>query len=268
MTNVPAAEYLRVSTERQEYSLTCQSERIAKYARENGFEVYHTYCDEAKSGLEIGRRTGLSQLLQDVVGGKQSYRAILVYDVSRWGRFQDPDEAAHYEFLCKAAGVPVHYCAEHFSNNAYLPNLILKALKRVMAGEYSRELSDKVFAGMTRVAKQGFRPGGQPGYGFRRVLLSSEGVPKGELIVGERKSITNERVILVLGPGIEVSCVREIYRMFISQGLSMQSIADELNRQAVPFQGAREWKAHSVRRILTNPKYKGTAIYNRTTARL
>lgn len=148
--------------------------------------------------------------------------------------------------------MPVHYCAEHFSNDAYLPNLILKALKRVMAGEYSRELSDKVFAGLTRVAKQGFRPGGQPGYGFRRVLLSSEGVPKGELIVGERKSITNERVVLVLGPGIEVSCVREIYRMFISQGLSMQSIADELNRQAVPFQGAREWKAHSVRRILTN----------------
>ena len=78
MTNVPAAKYLRVSTERQEYSLTCQSERIAKYARENGFEVCQTYCDEAKRGLEIGRKTGLSQLLQDVVGGRQSYRAILV----------------------------------------------------------------------------------------------------------------------------------------------------------------------------------------------
>jgi len=101
MTNVPAAQYLRVSTERQEYSLDCQSTRIANYAQQNGFEVCHTYCDEAKSGLEIRRRTGLSQLLRDVVGGKQSYKAVLVYDVSRWGRFQDPDEAAHYEFLCK-----------------------------------------------------------------------------------------------------------------------------------------------------------------------
>ena len=265
---VPAAQYLRVSTERQEYSLDFQGAGISSYAEHNGFAIVETYRDEAKSGLVIKHRTGLSRLLQDVVTGKHCYRAILVYDVSRWGRFQDPDEAAHYEFLCKAAGVPVHYCAEHFSNNAYLPNLILKALKRVMAGEYSRELSDKVFAGMTRVAKQGFRPGGQPGYGFRRVLLSSEGVPKGQLVVGERKSITNERVVLVLGPGIEVSCVREIYRMFISQGLSMQTIADELNQQGVPFQGAREWKDHSVRRILTNPKYKGTAIYNRTTARL
>jgi DNA invertase Pin-like site-specific DNA recombinase len=265
---VPAAQYLRVSTERQEYSLDFQGAEIASYAAHNGFVIVETYRDEAKSGLVIKHRAGLSRLLQDVVTGKHHYRAILVYDVSRWGRFQDPDEAAHYEFLCKTAGVPVHYCAEHFSNDVYLPNLILKALKRVMAGEYSRELSEKVFASLTRVVKQGFRPGGQPGYGFRRVLLSSEGVPKGQLDLGQRKSIRNERVVLVLGPGIEVSCVREIYRMFISQGLSMQSIADELNRQAVPFQGTRQWKGHSVRRILTNPKYKGTAVYNRTTSRL
>src|ERR1700704_5410341 len=102
MTTVPAAQYLRVSTERQEHSLDCQSTRIASYAQQNGFEVCQSYCDEAKSGLEIRRRTGLSHLLLDVVGGKQSYKAVLVYDVSRWGRFQDPDEAAHYEFLCKA----------------------------------------------------------------------------------------------------------------------------------------------------------------------
>jgi DNA invertase Pin-like site-specific DNA recombinase len=119
MTSIPAAQYLRVSTERQEYSLDCQSARIADYAQKNGFAVYQTYCDEAKSGLEIGRRAGLSQLLQDVVGGKQSYKAVLVFDVSRWGRFQDPDEAAHYEFLCKAAGVRVHYCAEQFTNDGH-----------------------------------------------------------------------------------------------------------------------------------------------------
>src|ERR1017187_8046423 len=126
MTSIPAAQYLRVSTERQEYSLTFQSARIAHYAHENDFTVCQTHCDEAKSGLEIGRRRGLSQLIQDVVGGGQSYKAILVYDVSRWGRFQDPDEAAHYEFLCKAAGVRVHYCAEQFSNDGQIPSLILK----------------------------------------------------------------------------------------------------------------------------------------------
>lgn len=114
MQTVRAAQYLRMSTERQEYSLDCQSAGIAAYALEHGFEICQTYCDEAKSGLDLARRSGLSQLLRDVVGGQQSYKAILVFDVSRWGRFQDPDEGAHYEFLCRAAGVQVHYCAELF----------------------------------------------------------------------------------------------------------------------------------------------------------
>ncbi len=54
------------------------------------------------------KRKGLQKLIQDVIQGQASYRAILVYDVSRWGRFQDTDETAYYEFLCKSAGVPAH----------------------------------------------------------------------------------------------------------------------------------------------------------------
>jgi hypothetical protein len=68
------------------------------------------------------------------------------------GRFQDTDEAAHNEFVCKSAGIPVHYCAETFGNDGSLPSSIMKALKRAMAGEYSRELSVKVFAGQKRPA--------------------------------------------------------------------------------------------------------------------
>jgi len=80
MENTLAAQYLRVSTERQEYSLSFQSAGIATYAQEHNFTVCETYIDEAKSGLEIRNRKGLSQLLHDVFAGKHLYRAILVYD--------------------------------------------------------------------------------------------------------------------------------------------------------------------------------------------
>ena len=86
--------------------------------------------------------------------------------MSRWGRFQDTDEAAHYEFLCKSAGIPVHYWAETFSNDGSLSSAIMKALKRVTAGEYSRELGTKVFAGQKRLAELGFKQGG-PARGAR-----------------------------------------------------------------------------------------------------
>src|SRR4030081_3926466 len=114
---IPAAQYLRMSNERQEYSIENQSEAVAKYAEHHGFSVVQTYSDPAVFGVLLRRRKGLQKLIQDVVQGEASYKAILVYDVSRWGRFQDADESAHYEFVCKREGVPVYYCAEPFEND-------------------------------------------------------------------------------------------------------------------------------------------------------
>jgi DNA invertase Pin-like site-specific DNA recombinase len=265
---VPAAQYLRMSTEHQQYSLENQSTAIQKYAESHCFEVVRTYSDAAKSGLVLRRRAGLQQLLQDVVTGTASYRAILVYDVSRWGRFQDTDESAHYEFLCKSAGVPVHYCAETFANDGTLPNLIMKALKRTMAGEYSRELGIKVLAGQKRLAYLGFKQGGSPGYALRRMLVSPDRQPKHGLADGERKSIATDRVILVPGPAHEVQVVREIYRMLVSDKRTVYAIARELNDRNIEYTGKSKWDYQAVYNVLTHPKYGGCHVFGRTSCKL
>jgi DNA invertase Pin-like site-specific DNA recombinase len=41
----------------------------------------------------------LRQLLANVEARRADFEMILVYDVSRWGRFQDTDESGYYEFL-------------------------------------------------------------------------------------------------------------------------------------------------------------------------
>jgi DNA invertase Pin-like site-specific DNA recombinase len=265
---VPAAQYLRMSTEHQQYSLESQSAAIQLYAASHNFEVVQTYSDGAKSGLVLKYRAGLRQLLQDAVSGKATYRAILVYDVSRWGRFQDMDESAHYEFLCKSAGVPVHYCAEQFANDGSLPSLIMKALKRTMAGEYSRELGEKVFAGMKRLALNGFKTGGTPGYGLRRMLVSASGVPKQDLSFGERKSIATDRVIQVPGPPHEVEIVKKIYQMRISEKRTYAAIAHFLNSSGVPLPGHSRWRYYHIEAILAHPKYAGCVVYGRTSKKL
>src|SRR5260370_19854011 len=86
-----AAQYLRVSTEQQQYSVINQSAAIDEYARTHGFEVIQTYSDEARSGLTISERPGLRALIEDITVGRAEFTAILVLDVSRWGRFQDAD---------------------------------------------------------------------------------------------------------------------------------------------------------------------------------
>jgi DNA invertase Pin-like site-specific DNA recombinase len=102
-------------------------------------------------------RDALGQMLRDVQEGRAEFSIILVYDVSRWGRFQNPDESAFYEYACQQAGVFVHYCAEQFSNDGSPVSTIIKSIKRTMAGEYSRELSTKVFQGACRLVKLGLR---------------------------------------------------------------------------------------------------------------
>ncbi|WP_256465046.1 MULTISPECIES: recombinase family protein [unclassified Bradyrhizobium] len=161
-----AAQYVRMSRELQRYSTANQMAAIAAYAEANTLTIVRTYRDEGRSGLRIKGRPGLIELIEDVQSGRAAFDHILVYDVSRWGRFQDVDESAYYEFLCKRSGVQVEYCAEIFKNDGTFVSGIAKSLKRGMAAEWSRELSVKVHAGHCRVASLGYRVGAPVGYGL------------------------------------------------------------------------------------------------------
>ena len=195
-----AAQYVRMSTEHQQYSIDNQSDAISAYAKANNMEIVRTYADAGKSGLTIENRPGLRQMIADVEAGSPGFSAILVYDISRWGRFQDADESAFYEYRCRRANIAVHYCTEPFSNDGSPSAALLKTIKRTMAAEYSRELSAKVFAGRARLIGLGYRQGGRAGLGLRRLVVDKDGKPKFILKFGERKNILTDRIVLVPGP--------------------------------------------------------------------
>jgi len=230
--------------------------------------IVETYADHGRSGLNISGRDGLSQLVADVEQGEANFSDVLVYDVSRWGRFQDVDESAYYEYVLKRAGVRVHYCAEQFENDGSMYAAVVKAVKRSMAGEYSRELSVKVFAGQCRLIELGFRQGGPPGYGLRRQLIDRDGNSKGLLHRGERKSLQTDRVILVPGPEEEISIVREIYNEFVVEGKTERQIMDNLNGRGIAGEDGRPWTRATVHQVLTNPKYIGANVFNRRSFKL
>ena len=191
---------------------------IREYAARRNMEIVVIYSDEGKSGLNIQGRGELARMIDDVQTKRADYKCILVYDISRWGRFQDADESAHYEYSCRRAGIAVHYCAEQFENDGTPSSTIIKTVKRAMAGEYSRELSSKVFQGACRLIQLGFKQGGTAGFGLRRMLVDHTGQQKGLLKMGEHKSIQTDRVILVPGPDEEVAIVRWMYEAFVKEG--------------------------------------------------
>lgn len=263
-----AAQYVRMSTEHQKYSTENQSDVIARYAQQRGIVIVRTYADEGKSGLKLDGRDALRSLIDDVEGRRADYSVILVYDVSRWGRFQNTDESAYLEYICTRAGIAVQYCAEQFENDGSLTATIIKSMKRAMAGEYSRELSAKVFAGQCRLISLGFRQGGMAGYGLRRRLVDEHRRPKVELRAGEHKSLQTDRVILVPGPDEEARTVRRMYRMFVAMRRSESEIADVLNSEGLTTDLGRPWTRGTVHQVLTNEKYIGNNVFNRVSFKL
>ena len=263
-----AVAYLRMSTEHQQYSTDNQMAVIERYAADNDMELVATYSDEARSGLRYDTRPGMQQMLADAQKADSDFDAILVYDISRWGRFQDQDEAAALEFACRKARVQVHYCMDQFVNDGSPMSTVMKSLGRYMAADYSSKLSEKVFAGQCRLIRLGFRQGGAAGYGLRRMRIDQNREPQGVLDRGQYKSLQTDRVILVPGPDEEVKNVRWMYRQFVDGGKLEAEIAAQLNEQGIRTDLDRPWTRGTVHQVLINEKYIGHNVYNRHSYKL
>ncbi|MDT7810846.1 MAG: hypothetical protein QOJ42_762 [Acidobacteriaceae bacterium] len=69
-------------------------------------EIVQAYSDHGRSGLNIAGREGLNRLMSDVENKQANFSALLVYNVGRWGRFQDVDESAYCEYVPQASRHP------------------------------------------------------------------------------------------------------------------------------------------------------------------
>jgi DNA invertase Pin-like site-specific DNA recombinase len=265
---VRAVQYVRMSSDQQQYSLANQTEVIAEYADRRGYEIIATYVDAGKSGLSLKGRQGLQQLLTAVLHPERAFDAILVLDVSRWGRFQDPDQSAHYEFICRQAGLTVAYCAEPFENNLSPMSTIAKHLKRVMAGEYSRELSERLSRAHLQQARLGFRQGGSLPYGFRRMLIDEHGRPKFLLGLRQRKALSNDHVITVLGSAYEQAIIKKIFHWYVVREMPITTIAEKLSAEGVIGTRGGTFSAKMVQTVLKSEYCIGHYVYNRTTNKL
>ena len=159
------------------------------------------------------------------------------------------------------------YCAEQFANDATPLSQLLKSIKRSMAAEYSRELSEKVFEAQYRLASLGFKQGGAPTYGLRRIAVSSDGGTEILLGRGERKPHKTDRVRLGPGDQAELAIIDRIFDLYTREGSTIRAIARLLNADGVPCCGG-VWTDFRVAGVLANAQYRGLLLYNRRCSRL
>lgn len=258
-----AAQYVRMSTDGQELSPAVQRDAIRDYAAQNGLSIVASYEDEGRSGLTLKGRPALRRLICDVAEPNRSFDVVLVYDISRWGRFQDTDASAYYEYHCRLHGVNVVYVKEPFPAEISPLNALLKGMKRAMAAEYSRELKIKSRAGQEVAIRRGFQMGKLPCIGFRRMSVTTDGTPGRVLADCERKPMQTDRVRWIAGPPQEVELVRYIFRLYTETSITIKALVELLSREGRTDSGGNAFTHQKLRSLLRCEAFAGDFVWGR-----
>jgi DNA invertase Pin-like site-specific DNA recombinase len=270
-TRKKAIAYYRHSAEdKQENSVAIQRQHTHKFADEHNIEIIHEEADEGKSGL-LANRPAFERLFANWIENSNAphFDYVFAYDVSRWGRFQDQDQAAHLTYQCRKHGKEVVYVSRGFTDVTNQLSASLEiSLQRYMAAEYSRQLSDKVYYGCVKVSEQGYSAGGTAVYGMARLLLDVNKKPIRILKTGEHKQIANERVSFTPKNDETTETVREIFNLFVKERYLITDIVARLNQNDVLSANGKRWDRSKVIKTLTDETYIGTRIYNKTWGRL
>jgi DNA invertase Pin-like site-specific DNA recombinase len=261
---IPAYALYRRSTTHQDLSIEEQRAAVRAWATEQGYTIVREFHDDA-SGLDTARRREFQALL-NVCSDPRRREAelVLCYDISRFSRL-DPDEAAFHEHSLRRAGVRVIYTHDPGANDVGVSGHLTKALKRVMAHDYSLKLSQVVRRGMRAHAQRGDWTGGRPPYGFRRALRLPDGTV--QLLAPGRWKAKGEQITLVVDPIEAAVIVESIFKPYALQGKGHGAIAADLNTRGVPppasnrRSGVSVWTKGTLWAMLRNPIYIGTLVF-------
>lgn len=230
------AAYARVSTdsEEQQTSYAAQVDRYTKYIQERAdWEFVAVYTDEGISALNTKHRDGFNRMVADALDGKIDL--IVTKSVSRFAR-NTVDSLTTVRKL-KEKGVEVFFEKENIYTLDSKGELLITIMSS-LAQEESRSISENVTWGQRKRMADG--KVSLPYKHFLGYRKGADGLPE---IVPE-----------------EAEIVRNIYRWFM-EGKTPTGIARTLTEQGVPTPAGKEqWCSSTVKSILTNEKYKGSAL--------
>ncbi|MCP4582407.1 MAG: recombinase family protein [candidate division Zixibacteria bacterium] len=286
----PAVGYLRRSTDRQEQSIGDQKKAIELYALTAGYELVDFYIDDAISGASSEGRASFLRLIEDSKHKDCPFQYVLVYDVKRFGRV-DNDEAGFYRYQLRRKGIEIVYVSEGFNGND--TDDLLRPVKQWQARQELKDLSKVVIRGLLTRSEGGWWMGGVPPYGYDLAYYNSSGdficivrfmedgsrniydaegslqraIPKGESLALSRK----DRCRLVSSSPDRVEVIKNIFDLYLIEGLGYKGISHRLNRNNIPSPRCKtkgngklsQWASTTIMAMLKNPAYTGDMTWNK-----
>ena len=231
------AAYCRVSTDSEDQliSLEAQKAHYEDLIRANPAWGYAgLYYDEGISGTKKDNRHGLQELLQACRDGKVDF--IITKSISRFAR--NTTDCLEMVRSLKDRGISIYFEKENINTRKMEGELLLSVMSG-FAAEESKSLSANVSWSVQKRFRDGTFTIGYPPFGYKNV---------------DKKMVVNPD---------EAGTVREIFAAHLS-GKGTHAIAKDLNERGVPSRKSGHWTATTIRSILTNEKYTGDVIFQKT----
>ncbi len=291
--------YTRCSKETQDLSLAEQEVGIGGIRQPLGLpDVLAKFEDDAKRGHDESR-PGLRAILGYVkshpnpVRNNSDFIPILVYDLARFGRFDDPKKIFAYFVEVERYGYEFYSVSEKIRSRGSIADFVQAIVKSEQAYDYSVTLSKYGLRTGCSLAEKGWWPGGSAPYAFDRMSYGPDGKPKyryatlpdktvekrtpdgtlvesippikdrGRVRSAYSDKIKTDKVKLVPGDPKRGAVVRLIFEKFVKDGWGLKRIAAWLNAQGFRPPRGRHWLHTTVRSILLNPAYMGALVYGR-----
>lgn len=235
------AGYARVSTdyEEQQSSYEAQVDYYTKYITgRDDWEFVGIYTDEGISATNTKKREGFKSMVADALAGKIDL--IITKSVSRFAR-NTVDSLTTVRQL-KDAGVEIYFEKENIWTLDAKGELLITIMSS-LAQEESRSISENTTWGQRKKMQDG-----RVTFAYSSFLGYDKDKETGKLVIVEEQA----------------RIVRLIYKLFL-EGFSCIAIAKELTSRGIKTpMGKDVWNPGSVGRILTNEKYKGDALMQKT----
>ncbi len=291
--------YKRCSKETQDVSLDDQEQGINLAMANLGLKTaLATLEDDGKRGQDESR-PGLLAVLAYVrthpnpVRNNSDFIPILVYDLSRFGRFDDPKKVFSYFVEVERYGFEFYSVSERIRSRGNIGDWVQAIIKSEQAYDYSVSLSRYAMRTACSLAQKGWWPGGQAPLGYDRMTFGPDGKPKyryatlpdksvekrlpnGEIVEvlppledrGRFRSaysdkLKTDKVKLVPGRREQVKMVQLIFKKFVEDGWGLRRVSSYLNGMGMLPPRGGVWLHTAVRSVITNPAYKGTLVYGR-----
>ena len=234
------AAYCRVSTDSEEQEMSFEAQRsyyTDKIMRNPEWILVGIFADEGISGTQASKRKEFMRMIHLCKTGKIDL--VLTKSVSRFAR--NTVDCLNYVRELKTLGIPVIFEKEGL-NTMHMTSEIYISMHGIFAQAESESLSGNVRIGKQIAAKNG------------KVTMSYKS------FLGYRKGADGKPEIIPE----EAETVRLIFRRFLA-GDSQREIKKILESKGIPTPtGKPKWTISTIRSILSNEKYKGDALLQKT----